>query len=320
MKVQLSLSAIDLANLNSVAEVKFLGGDEIGVTEVASDTPSPTWSKTFIFDYDDGAFVGLNVDVVGDDGQKIGKEIFDVASILGAKGGAEAKQMGNGVIIVHLSEYVETGTFEFQFEGKKFEDAEKWFFNKSDPYFVVETVESEEVYRSETLRDNLNPTWSAGKVALMALCDSDLDKIFKITTYDENSKEEDEKMGSFETSVNKMISGAQGSGVDFNLVLNGDIKGGVYVKLATLSGYQVPSDAARKNMSTVGAAKILKLEVDRMDEAAKAATQVVTEAEAAAIEADAAAERARAAEKDALLAVDTAKAAADTAAAAVDAL
>mmetsp|Transcript_51098 Transcript_51098/g.51514 ORF Transcript_51098/g.51514 Transcript_51098/m.51514 type:complete len:98 (+) Transcript_51098:75-368(+) len=97
MKVQLSLSAIDLANLNSVVEVKFLGGDEIGVTEVASDTPSPTWSKTFIFDYDDGAFVGLNVDVLGDDGQKIGKEIFDVSSIIGAKGGAEAKQMGNGV-------------------------------------------------------------------------------------------------------------------------------------------------------------------------------------------------------------------------------
>ena len=41
--------------------------------------------------------MALNIDVFGDDGKKIGREILDVASTLGAKGSAEAKQMVKGV-------------------------------------------------------------------------------------------------------------------------------------------------------------------------------------------------------------------------------
>mmetsp|Transcript_36121 Transcript_36121/g.36350 ORF Transcript_36121/g.36350 Transcript_36121/m.36350 type:complete len:148 (+) Transcript_36121:157-600(+) len=147
----------------------------------------------------------------------------------------------------------------------------------------------------------------------MALCGGDLDKTFSVTTFDKNSKRADDEMGSFETTVNEMIVGSQGSGIDYTLTIKGKSKGDVYVRVANISGYQAPSITAAKNMAAVGAAKICKLEVDRKDEAAKVAAQVVAEAEAAIIEARAAAEVAS-------LAFDEAKAAADTAAATVDAL
>lgn len=318
MKVQLSLSAIDLPNLNSSADVKFLGGDDLGATEVAEDTSSPTWSKTFVFDYSDDGYVALNINVYDDDKQKIGSGIFDVAEFSCQKGNVQTKTLEKGgLLISHLTEYVENGSFKFQVEGKKFEDQEKWFFNKSDPYLVIKTVEGDEIYRSETLRDSLNPKWDEGEVGL-SFCDGDLDKTFFVAVYDKNSKDEDAEMGGFETTVSGMISSAEDVGKDYYLTLNGKVTGAIYITKAELSGYQSSSAEAGRNMSTVGAAELCKVEFERKDEAAKAAAQAVIEAEEAAREAEAAAQTARIAANDATNAAAAAKEVANNAMKAIE--
>jgi hypothetical protein len=96
----------------------------IGKTEVMPNTQSPTWAKTFSFDYELGSPCRLAVSVYhktsGGESSSMGAAIFDVGKVLGARGSTKAKKLkGGGTLYVHARKASGAGTFRFKFRGEK---------------------------------------------------------------------------------------------------------------------------------------------------------------------------------------------------------
>lgn len=86
-------------------------------------------------------------------------------------------------------------------------------FGKSDPFFEVsKQINSgggptwQVVYRSEVIKNDLNPKWKAISMSVNDICDGDRDKTVLITVMDWEKKGKHTPMGFFETSVNGIIS------------------------------------------------------------------------------------------------------------------
>ncbi|KAI9184137.1 hypothetical protein H9P43_003190 [Blastocladiella emersonii ATCC 22665] len=92
----------------------------------------------------------------------------------------------------------------------------KDFFGSSDPYFVVyrllDNGEKHEVYRSETIMNNINPTWDPVKLPLSHLVNvSDpkhLERSICITVFDWDRDTEDDIIGSTTVRLAALVSGA----------------------------------------------------------------------------------------------------------------
>jgi hypothetical protein len=98
--------------------------------------------------------------------------------------------------------------------GKNLKNVEG-LFSKSDPFFELSRKLNaaggqtwDNVYRSEHLRNNLNPEWNEAVVDLAILSEGDLDRPISISIYDHESKGGHTPMGELETSVNGLKAAA----------------------------------------------------------------------------------------------------------------
>ena len=95
----------------------------LGKTEVVENTQSPSWAKTFVFDYDLGIPCRLAVSVFhkrSDGGsESMGAAIFDVAKTLGARGSTKAKKLKGGTLFATIRQSQGEGTVRFKFRGEK---------------------------------------------------------------------------------------------------------------------------------------------------------------------------------------------------------
>jgi hypothetical protein len=149
--------------------------------------------------------------------KSMGSATFDIGEVLGARGSTKAKKLKNGgTIFAHVSKSKGSGLLRLKMKGIKLKNTEG-FMRKSDPFFeVCRRLDSaggltwDNVFRSNVVKDNLDPSWNDATIELSTLCDGDLSKPIQIVVYDYEGSGKHVLMGQFETTVNDLLSASTG--------------------------------------------------------------------------------------------------------------
>jgi len=258
MKISVSFKATKLKNVagafkgtsDPFAVVTLLGNHRddkpriIGKTEVIKNTLNPDWVATFTFDYELGGeptniLVKIFDEVRKGDNISMGSAVFEIGSILGAKGSTKAKRMqnGKGTLYARVEQAKSCGTLKLKMSGVKLANLDG-FFNKSDPFYEFSKKENglrgtewNVVHRSSYIKDNLNPNWEMDNIDLGLLCLGNLDERVVLTIFDHEGDGKHELMGEIETSVNGLIA-AKRTGKGFTLKRKGKNMGTIVVLTA----------------------------------------------------------------------------------------
>ena len=76
---------------------------------------------------------------------------------------------------------------------------------KSDPYLVFRSPSGEEVFRTEVIKNELNPVWKPFEVDLIKLCGNDLQRIFLLECWDKDFISKDDMIGMLEVNVETLL-------------------------------------------------------------------------------------------------------------------
>jgi Copine/C2 domain len=276
MKLELSLYASGMKNVAGafqgksdpfavVTNIATTPGSKplvIGRTEVCHNTLNPEWTTTFFIDYALGTPSSLAVsifdmDANGREHKPMGSAVFDVAAMLGARGNTKAKKLKNngGTLFAHVAQVQGQGVLRLRLQGVDLKNVEGWV-GKSDPFFEISRQINaaggavwDNVYRSKSVPDSLNPTWDDATMELSTLCNGDLHRPIRIQVFDDESKSgKHVSMGAFETTVHNLVAAAScadGRGTDqrpFTLqTKNGKDVGRVQVLKALVAGHSSTS-------------------------------------------------------------------------------
>jgi hypothetical protein len=267
MKLELSIHAIKLRNVAGlfqgtsdpfavVTKLASTTGSKpviLGQTEVLYNTVDKTeWVKVFHLDYELGTPTRVAVqvfDAVSKGTEKpMGMAVFDIGELLGTRGNTKAKRLSQGgAVFAHVRKSFGSGLLQLEMKGIALKNVEGWF-GKSDPFFELSRkVDSlgglawDNVYRSRSIKDNLNPEWEHAVIDLSALCDADLDRPILVTVFDNNlSSGKHVAMGQFETTVNDLLQTAQLKREGFKLTHKGKNVGTIGIVSATVDGMEAP--------------------------------------------------------------------------------
>lgn len=129
------------------------------------------------------------------------------------------KLAGKGVISILAEEIKDNRAVNLQLQAQNLD--KKDLFGKSDPYLEISKQTQDGkwqiAHRTEVIKNNLNPSWKAFKVALHSLCDGDLQRPVKVECYDYDNDGSHDLIGSFETTVAKFQEASQ-SGAAFDCI------------------------------------------------------------------------------------------------------
>ncbi|KAL7568730.1 hypothetical protein ACA910_021723 [Epithemia clementina (nom. ined.)] len=260
MKLELSLHASKLKNVAGafkgtsdpfavVTQISTTKGSKpkvLGKTEVCKNTLNPQWVKIFEIDHELGSPFKLAVSIYDEvtkgDNKFMASAVFDIDELLGARGNTKAKQLkSQGTLFATVRKARGSGLLRMNLRGAQLKNVEGWV-GKSDPFFELSRKTDtaggqtwDNVFRSETVKNNLNPVWQPATVELSKLCGGDMDALIKISVFDYESKGGHVAMGSFETTVNALVEGAKGKR-EFPLTLKGKSVGSIFVDKASVSG------------------------------------------------------------------------------------
>mmetsp|Transcript_5814 Transcript_5814/g.13742 ORF Transcript_5814/g.13742 Transcript_5814/m.13742 type:complete len:314 (+) Transcript_5814:88-1029(+) len=216
----------------------------IGKTEIVKNNLSPHWAKIFTFEYQLGTPAKLAINIFDEvrksDNKSMGSTVFEVDSLLSARGGTKTKKIRNGgTVTAVIRKSQGAGVLRFKMSGEGLKNQEG-FLRKSDPFF--ELVRRDDtaggatfntVFRSEVVKDNLSPDWKQASIELSQLCGGNFDLPFFVKIYDHESDGKHESMGQFETTVNAMVQGAGNASIPVKL--KGKDAGTVVLHKAELS-------------------------------------------------------------------------------------
>eukprot|EP00577_Skeletonema_sp_RCC1716_P002419 CAMPEP_0113385538 /NCGR_PEP_ID=MMETSP0013_2-20120614/7517_1 /TAXON_ID=2843 ORGANISM="Skeletonema costatum, Strain 1716" /NCGR_SAMPLE_ID=MMETSP0013_2 /ASSEMBLY_ACC=CAM_ASM_000158 /LENGTH=1059 /DNA_ID=CAMNT_0000268295 /DNA_START=151 /DNA_END=3326 /DNA_ORIENTATION=+ /assembly_acc=CAM_ASM_000158 len=187
---------------------------KLGQTEVVKNSIHPTWTSSFLFDYNKGEKMSIEVSVV-DEVKKgsdipMGSAAFEIGDFLGSQGSIKGKELKEGGMLHARISKVPSrsaGKLSLRLEGKDLRNVE---ISKSDPLFeLCRTYDGGKswtpVYRSEYVMNDLNPDWKAASIDVNALCDGDLKREIKLAIFDYERKGENKPLGAFYTTVNDLM-------------------------------------------------------------------------------------------------------------------
>uniref|UniRef100_A0A669E6W3 Copine 7 n=1 Tax=Oreochromis niloticus TaxID=8128 RepID=A0A669E6W3_ORENI len=129
------------------------------------------------------------------------------------------KYAGKSTITVHAEEISgNNGYVELSFCAKKLDD--KDLFSKSDPFLEIYRINDDEteqlVYRTEVIKNNLNPVWEPFKVSLISLCSCDEDRKLKCLVWDHDSRGKHDFIGEFYATFREMQKISSGNKVSWD--------------------------------------------------------------------------------------------------------
>ncbi|XP_043937782.1 copine-7 [Protopterus annectens] len=209
---------------------------EVDRTEVIKSNLNPVFSKVFTLDY------------YFEEVQKLRFEVYDIHGhcSIGTReddflGGMECtmgqivatkkmtkplvlkygKYAGKSIITILAEEITgNNGYVELFFRAKKLDD--KDLFSKSDPYMELYRVNDDGsdqlVYRTEVVKNNLNPVWEPFKVSLSSLCSCDVKRKLRGLIWDYDARGKHDFIGEFTATFEEMQKAMGGNKVQWDCV------------------------------------------------------------------------------------------------------
>ncbi|XP_056403941.1 copine-1 [Hyla sarda] len=243
-KVQLSISCADLLDkdigsksdplcvvLQSVGDGKW---SECLGTERVKNCQSPEFSTKPVIDYYfekvqsikfgvydiDNKSVDLNDDdYLGGYECTLG-QIVSNRKLKGALELKKGKPAGKGTITIIAEEIKDTRVVNLEVEARNLD--KKDLFGKSDPFLELfrqgDDGSWQLAYRSEVIKNNLNPCWKKFSVPLQSLCGGDLNKPIKVHCTDYDSDGSHDLIGIFETNLSQLQKAGGGPPVEFDCI------------------------------------------------------------------------------------------------------
>lgn len=193
------------------------------------------------------------------DNKSMGAAVFDIGELLGARGGTKGKKLkGQGTLYAQVRRSEGSGVLRMKMKGVKLTNTEG-FLRKSDPFYELSRKVNaaggqtwDNVFRSETVKDNLSPDWKEMSIEISVLCGGDLDLPILVKVYDYESKGGHVLMGQFETSANGLVSSAC-SNSEIKMKKKGKDTGSIFITKAAVSGVQAPLEQKVATMSVAPA-------------------------------------------------------------------
>lgn len=219
---------------------------EIGRTETIMDNLNPDFVKSFILDYFFEEQQLLKFDVYDLDSNSrdltkhdfIGKFVTSLGSIIGEHNGrveqplqvATAKDTEHGVAfsrtslgtIIVRSEEVSNckDSVTLHLCGKKLD--KKDFFGKSDPYLEFQRCNEDNTYttvfRTEVIKNTLDPNWKPFSISAQVLCNGDYDRNLRVLCYDWNSNGDVDLIGLFDVTLGDLKNFRSGRPNSYDLI------------------------------------------------------------------------------------------------------
>ncbi|XP_069099958.1 copine-1 isoform X1 [Pleurodeles waltl] len=132
----------------------------------------------------------------------------------------KGKPAGKGSITIFAEEIKDTRIVIFEIEARNLD--KKDFLGKSDPFLEFfkqgEHGSWQLVYRSEVIKNNLNPCWKKFSVPLHTFCSADFNKPIKVHCTDYDSDGSHDLIGTFETNLSQLQKASGSSPVEFDCI------------------------------------------------------------------------------------------------------
>ncbi|XP_032898026.1 LOW QUALITY PROTEIN: copine-1 [Amblyraja radiata] len=131
----------------------------------------------------------------------------------------KGKLAGKGSITVVAEEMNDKRLAVLQLEARNLEN--KDFMGKSDPFMELfregDGDKWQLAYRSEVIKNNLNPNWKPFSVSLQSLCNGDMQKSIKVTCNDMDESTESDLIGEVTVPMCKLLE-AQDQVMEFDCI------------------------------------------------------------------------------------------------------
>ncbi|XP_065097290.1 copine-1 isoform X3 [Paramisgurnus dabryanus] len=243
-KIELSISCSNLLDkdvgsksdplcvlLQSVGEDQWT---EVDRTERIKNCQDPEFSKKFLIDYYFEKVQKLKFGVYDIDNKSVDLKDDDflggfectLGQIVSSRKLTRPLQLkankpaGKGAITITADEVRDNRAIVLEIEAKNLD--KKDLFGKSDPFLEFfkqgEDGKWQLVYRTEVIKNNLNPSWKKFTVSLHTFCNGDINKPIKVDCYDYDSDGSHDLIGVFQTNVSDLQKAVHGSPVEFDCI------------------------------------------------------------------------------------------------------
>jgi hypothetical protein len=215
---------------------------EEGRTEVARNCVNPTFKHRFRLEYafhEEQTYVlrvydeDLRYATDLKEHDYLGGCVFTLGQLMGAQGCALAKRLGRekSYMVVKAEEIVESrDVLEFRFscqdlvKEQSIIDQSK-VLDQCRPYFRLERLNKDDqsweiVWKSEVLKDTIDPTWQVARLPLQLLCNDDQNNPLKVTVWDyEKHSSSHDLLGFVESTVAEIVEKAKDGGIPVFIVM-----------------------------------------------------------------------------------------------------
>nr|XP_045011340.1 copine-6 isoform X2 [Jaculus jaculus] len=208
---------------------------EVARTEVLRSSSNPVFSRVLaleyffeekqplqfhVFDAEDGATSPSNDTFLGSTECTLGQIVSQtkVTKSLLLKNG---KTAGKSTITIVAEEVSGTNDYvQLTFRAHKLDN--KDLFSKSDPFMEIYKTNGDQndqlVWRTEVVKNNLNPSWEPFRLSLHSLCSCDVHRPLKFLVYDYDSSGKHDFIGEFTSTFQEMQEGTADPGQEVEKV------------------------------------------------------------------------------------------------------
>jgi Ca2+-dependent lipid-binding protein len=241
-EVELRFSCSNLPNMDVMSKtdafvVIYLqnsqGIIELGRTEVVYDNLNPEFSKGVHLTYHFEEIQTIILKVYDEDSKGIqdlnkhdyiGECAFHLGSLMSSYGQSlsyNLKGPKGGQIKVFAEEIAACNDYLIaSFAGHKLKNTDGWFA-KSDPFIVIRKIREDnqfvQVWKSEVVKNNLNPQWKPSNISVQVLCNGDYDRPLRLEIYDWDNDGTTTYMGGLQTSLRQILEVGKTKG-QFNVI------------------------------------------------------------------------------------------------------
>uniref|UniRef100_A0AAV1UNV1 C2 domain-containing protein n=1 Tax=Peronospora matthiolae TaxID=2874970 RepID=A0AAV1UNV1_9STRA len=199
----------------------------IGRTEAKKDDLNPVWTKLFLVEFHFESVQHLKVEVYDQDSSSpdklkdqdfIGSAEFTLGQLMGAEGqsgsfwltrGTSTANRQGSLLVKAEEAKVSSETVRLCFCATGLANMDG-LFGKSDPFLVISRLREDDgswtqVYRTETIDNNLNPKWRRFEVPLQQLCNGEYKRPLLLQVLDEDRGGKSELIGLAQTTLEEIL-------------------------------------------------------------------------------------------------------------------